>query len=206
MRRILVACLVALAIICGSRQAAAQFRYGPTAGVDLTSLTFNQDLLKIDRSVGYQAGITCELMFPGVGFGIDFGLQYTQRGATVNLGEREVWASLGYGRERTYLHYIDLPIDLRFKWNRLNGLEDYIAPYVFGGPVFSFLAAHNKSEVYDYPFGSIGVQAGIGLELYKHWQIQGSYQWGMTYALRTSLLDDFSARNYTWSVRLSYLF
>lgn len=197
---ILIACMTA------SIQSAAQFRYGATVGADITTLKFKQHLIDVDKSVGYQAGIQCEMMFPGIGFGLDFGLMYEQRGATVNLGQKEIWSSLGYGKERSYLHYISIPIDLRFKWTRLNGLEDYIAPYVFGGPVISLLAAHNKNDVYNYAGGDLGVQAGFGLELWKNWQVQASYTWGMTYALKTKLLDDFSARSRTWSVRVVRFF
>ena len=53
----------------------AQFRYGPTVGVDLTTLKFKQDLFTVDQSVGYQAGVQCEMMFPGIGCGIDFGAE-----------------------------------------------------------------------------------------------------------------------------------
>lgn len=206
MKKLLSILLVAVVLLAGSHRASAQFRYGPTLGVDLTTLHFNQSLFDVDQSVGYQGGIMGELMFQGIGFGIDFGLQYTQRGATLDLGSRPVWATEGYGRERVYLHYIDIPIDLRFKWTRMNGLEDYIAPYVFGGPVISMLVAHNKVDAMEYPFGYLGLQAGVGFELWHNWQIQGSYTWGMTYAGRTRLLDDFSARSNTWSVRVNYLF
>lgn len=206
MKKTLTALVLAAAAICGVQHAQAQFRYGVTVGADVTNIKFNQTLFDIDRSVGYHAGVLGELMFPGIGFGIDFGLQYTQRGATLDLGSREVWHSQGYGRERSYLHCIDLPIDLRFKWTRMNGLEDHIAPYVFGGPVFSFLAGHSDIKALEYPFCSLGLQCGIGFELYKHWQVQGAYQWGMTYCMRTKLLDDFSARNSTWSVGVTYMF
>lgn len=185
---------------------AAQFRYGPTAGIDLTTLKFKQTLFDVDKSFGYTAGIQGEMMFPGIGFGIDFAGLYTQRGATMNMGQREIWAVDGYGRERSYLHYFEIPVNLRFKWTRMSGLEDYIAPYVFGGPTFSFLVAHNRNKALDYAGGDLGVQCGVGFELFKHWQVQGSYTWGMTYALKTVKLDDFSARNRTWTVRVAYLF
>ena len=48
--------------------------------------------------------------------------------------------------------------------------------------------------------------AGGGVELWRNWQVTLSYTWGMTYALKTKLLDDFSARNRHWTVRVAYLF
>lgn len=186
--------------------AVAQFRYGPTAGVDLTTLKFKQTLFDVDRSVGEIVGIQGEMMFPGIGFGVDFAALYTQRGATLNMGQREIWASDGYGRERSYLHYLEIPVNVRFKWTRMAGLEDYVAPYVFGGPTFSFLMGHSRIPALEYAGGDLGVQCGMGFEVFKRWQIQASYTWGMTYALKTVKLEDFSARNRTWNLRIAYLF
>lgn len=198
--------LIAAIGILGCVSARAQFRYGPTIGLDLTTLKFSQDLFKIDQSVGYQAGLQAEMMFPGIGFGIDFAALYSQRGATLDLGSREIWAASGFGRERSYLHYLEIPVNLRFKWTRMSGLEDYVAPYVFGGPTFSFLLAHNKLKAFDYAGGDLGVQCGLGFEIKQRWQVQGSYTWGMTYALKAAKLLNFSGRSRAWQIRVAYLF
>lgn len=206
MKRIITSLLVAVVALIGTTGAYAQFRYGATAGVEISSLKFKQDLFDVDQNVGFSAGVLGELMFPGVGFGIDFGLQYTMLGATMNLGQKPMWADQGYGKEKSQLHYVMLPIHLRFKYTRLNGLEDYIAPFVYAGPSFGFLAGHNKLECMDYAGGDLGVDFGIGAELATHWQISASYRMGMTYALKAKVLTDFSARNNSWSVKVSYLF
>lgn len=205
MKKILTAIIVCLAAFCAS-DAKAEFRYGATVGVDMTDLKFKQDLFKVDGSVGFQAGVQGELMIPGIGFGIDMAMLYSQKGATLHMGEREIWASQGVSDPRLYLHYIEIPLNLRFKWTRMNGLEDYVAPYVFGGPSISFLAGHSKLEVMDFAGADIGLQCGIGFEIYRRWQIQGQYTWGMTYACKTKQLDDFSAKNSTWAVRVTYFF
>lgn len=184
----------------------AQFRYGSMVGVTVTDLKFKQDLISIDKSVGFSAGVATELMFPGIGFGVDAGLFYEQRGATLNLGQREVWASQGYGKERSYLHYLEIPVHLRFKWTRMNGLEDYIAPFVFGGPSFSILMGHSNVKALEYAGGDVGMTVGGGLELFRNWQVMCSYTWCLVYAEKTKLLDDFSAKNRTLNVRVVYLF
>lgn len=206
MKRFIPALILILALGFMSQPASAQFRYGPVAGPTLTDLVFKQDLVTVDRCVGATAGVQGELMFPGIGFGIDIGLLYNQMGAKVNLGEREVWSSLGYGNERVWLHYIQIPLHLRFKYTRLNGLEEKIAPLIFGGPDFTILAAHGGCDAFDYAGGELGITAGAGVELWRNWQVTASYTWGMTYALKTKLLDDFSARNRHWTLRVAYLF
>ncbi len=205
MRKILLSILVIITLL-SYNEAKAQFRYGPMASLDITNLSFKQDLIEVDPTVGYSAGIISEMMFPGIGFGIDAGFLYSQRGATMNLGEKEIWASDGYGKERAYLHYIEIPVHLRFKYTRLNGIEDYVAPFVYAGPSFSLLVGHGNLKALEYAGGDIGITVGLGAEILKNWQVSGSYTWGTTYSLKTVKLKDFSARNRAWSIKIAYLF
>lgn len=202
----IVICIIGLLAMFGATGATAQFRYGPSAGLDVTTLKYKQKLFTIDQSVGYSAGVTAEMMFPGIGFGIDFGLLYEQKGATLHLSERELWAWQKTGDPRSYLHYVSVPLHLRFKYTRLGGLEDYIAPFAFAGPSFGFLVGHSDVPALEYAGGDVSVEVGIGVELRQRFQISGSYSWGMTYAQKLKILTDDSARNRMWMVRLAWLF
>ena len=203
MKKLLLALVVALSALGAAAQ---EFRYGPTVGATLSSLSFKQDLFEVNAAPGASAGLQCEFMFPGIGFGIDFGLVYETRGAKLHLGDRRIWASQGYTDPRSWLHYLDIPLHLRFKWTRMNGFEDYAAPFVFAGPSFGFLIGHNRIPALEYATGEVGVCVGLGVELLRRWQVSGSYTWGMTYALKTRLLTDMSAKNRTWDLRVTYLF
>ncbi len=86
MKKIIAAILVMITLF-GADKVAAQFRYGPMVGIDITNLTFKQDLFTVDQSVGYSAGLATELMFPGIGFGIDAGILARRR-----YGRRRVMA------------------------------------------------------------------------------------------------------------------
>lgn len=206
MKRKLTLLIIALAALVSSSSAMAEFRYGATAGVNVTDLNFKQDLFTVDKSVGYSAGAVGELMFPGIGFGIDLGLYYEQRGATLHLGQREMWASQGFGTERSYLHYIVIPIHLRFKYTNLGGFEDKVAPFIYAGPSVGILACHSKVSCMDYAAGELGVDVGLGAELFRKWQVSVAYNHGFTYALKDKTLTNFSARNTTWSLRVAYFF
>lgn len=202
MRKIIIMAVMALA----SLSASAQFRYAAIAGAEISTLKFKQDLVEVNTVAGYSAGVQGELMFPGIGLGIDLGLLYNQIGAKVNLGQKPVWSTLGYGDERVYIHNLNVPVHLRFKWTRMNGLEEKIAPFVFGGPEFNLQVGHSRCEAIKFSGGDMGLTAGIGAELFRRWQVSGAYTWGMTYALKTRLLDDFSARSRSWSIRVAYFF
>ncbi|MDE6317011.1 MAG: porin family protein [Muribaculaceae bacterium] len=206
MNKFLKYIVLAVLPIFAALQSSAQFRYGPMVGVTLNTFKFKQDLVSVKQQPGEMAGLQAELMFPGIGIGIDLGLLYNQQGAQVNFGEKKVWSSLGYGNEHLYIHNINIPVHLRFKYTRLDGLEDIIAPLVYGGPEFNLQVGHSNCSMLKCSGGDLGLTAAVGAELFHHWQVVGAYTWGMTYVGKTRLLDDFSARSRQWSIRVSYLF
>ncbi len=194
-----------LAVLCAPL-ALAQFRWGATAGFNYQKYHFKQDLIRVDASPGFSAGIMGELMFPGIGFGIDFGLNYEMHGSKLHLGDQKVWASEGYGEEQSYIHLIQFPINLRFKYTRLNGVEQKIAPFVFGGPVFNIQCGHNSLPPLEYSAGSIGMQVQGGAELFRKFQISAGYYWDLTYECRTRKLENFSQHPSGVVVKAVYYF
>ncbi len=214
-KRIVAALLLAIVALAPLAPAAsAEFRYGPVAGVNLNSLKFKSKIFPVHQSVGAEAGVMGELMFPGIGFGIDFGLLYNMMGARTDLGSRKVWAydihnqPTGIGNPTVMIHTIQIPVHLRFKWTRMMGLEDYIAPFVYGGPDFAFVVGHNsiRTSPYSYSAGDFSLTCGGGLEVFKRFQVSVQYTWGMTNIIRTRKLDDLTADNRQWSFRLAYFF
>lgn len=213
MKRLTAPIIALLLILTAAASASAQFRYAPVVGITVNDLKFKQDIFNVSKTVGFQAGVQAELMFPGIGFGIDFALLYNLMGAKTNLGEREIWASSGFRDSRLMLHTIQIPLHLRFKWTRMNGLEDIIAPFVYGGPDFGILVGHNKIKgnpgepnPYKFAGGDLGLTCGGGAELWKKWQVSLQYTWGMTYLAKTRKLDNLSAQNRQWAVRVAYFF
>ncbi len=207
MKRRIISALIILAALIGSINASAQFRYGAMVGGNVTSLNFRQDLASVDKSVGYSAGIVTEFMFPGIGFGIDFGLYYEQRGATLGLNDWEIWQHQGItSPQRLYMHYAVIPLHLRFKYTNLNGFEDTLAPFVFAGPSIGLLVGHSKLDCFEFPFGEFGLDFGLGVEIKRQWQVSASYNMGFTYAMKDKTLTNYSARNNTISLRVAYFF
>lgn len=202
-----------MALLFAAAPAAAQFRYAPVVGVTVNDLKFDQKLFDVNKTVGMQAGMMAELMFPGIGFGMDFGMLYNMAGAKTDLGQREIWASDGFGKQTTMIHNLLIPVHVRFKWTRMNGIEDIVAPFVYGGPDFNITVGHNKikgkegaQNPYIYSGGDLGLTAGGGAELFKRWQVSLQYTWGMTYMLKTRKLDNNAADNRQWAVRVAYFF
>lgn len=214
MRKVIIILLTAF---IAALPAAAQFRYGAQLGANFSTMKFKQDLITVDMSAGPSADLLCEFMFTSFGIGIDFGVGYSMTGAFVNLGEKPIWQAnpitgyQGFGREHVMIHNLHIPLHLRFKWTKLQGLEDYIAPIVYGGPEFDIQLGHsrhraNGESAFKFSGGDVALGCGLGFEILKSWQITAGYTWGMTYSLKTRQLDDFSARWEGWNVRVAYMF
>lgn len=209
MRKYIQILLVATTLLVAfTANAQPQRRWGITVGGNYNEIHFKQtDIFASDRMFGGSLGLTGEMMIPGVGFGVDASILYTLRQGKVHFGERKVWSSLGMENQAVRLHYIDVPLNLKFRYSNLNGVENTIMPIAFAGPTFSFLAGHNKvNDALKYTTVSVLLHMGIGCELFNKVQITGGYSFSIGETLRTKLLDENAAKNRTWFVQATYLF
>lgn len=198
--------LVAILLCCVCMGASAKFRWGPTAGVNFSEYYWKQDLISSNIRAGYSAGVIGEVMIPGIGFGVDMALKYCNRGGMVGFGEKPIWSNDGIGNTDLRCHTLQIPLNLRFKWTRLDGFEQYVAPLAFVGPLFNFNLATSNCPAIEKAAGSVGLQVGVGGEFFQHYQLTVGYLWGLTYDVRTVKLDNFSARTQSWFIDVCYLF
>ena len=115
--------------------------------------------LRIDRHASLS--VAGELMIPGIGFGVDLGLRYNLHGAKVNFGDFPIWSSDGIKNRNVRMHTIEIPLNLKFKWTRMNGFEQYLAPFVYGGPVFYIDVATNDQPALEHPGAYVAMQCGV---------------------------------------------
>ena len=142
-KKLFISALLTFAV---AMTASAQFRYGPQVGANFSSLNFRQSgLVGVEQSVNPTAALNCEFMFTSFGLGIDFGLGYAMTGGFVNL-DKPIWQLNGFGREHVMIHNLQIPVHLRFKWTKMQGLENIIAPIVYGGPEFDIQLGHSRQE------------------------------------------------------------
>ena len=201
--------LVVVALLCAlSSTAQPVRRWGVTVGGNYNEIHFKQsDIFESDRMFGGSAGVTGELMIPGVGFGVDGSILYTLRQGRLHLGDKLVWSSQGIDTQVSRLHYIDVPLNLKFRYSRLNGFENTLMPFAYIGPTFSFLAGHNKfDDALKYTTVNVLLHAGIGVELFNHLQVSGGYSFSIGQNLGTKLLDENVAKHRTWFVQATYFF
>ena len=207
MKKFSILMLVAIATMVAGIKAQAQTetRLGITAGLNYNKMRFNQtDILNTTAGFGPQVGLTGEMNIPGVGFSVDGSLLYSMKSGKINYGERVAWHEQGLGNETCTMHYIDVPLRLKFKYHNLNGFENTLMPMLFAGPTFSFLVGNNLDKVNTYRPVSVLLQMGAGVELFKRWQISASYNFCVGATLKTRILDDNNAKNHGWNVSATY--
>lgn len=201
--------MLAVALLCAvSSFAQPERRWGVTIGGNYNEIHFKQsDIFDSDPMFGGSIGVTGDLMIPGVGFGIDGSILYTFRQGRVHFGDKRAWESQGIETQAVQLHYIDVPLNLKFRYSRLGGLESTIMPFVYAGPTFSFLAGHNKvGNALKYTTVNVLLHAGIGVELFNKVQISGGYSFSVGQNLGTKILDEHVAKHRTWFVQATYFF
>ena len=180
-------------------------RCGVTAGATINEVHFKQhDIVPSKRAVGPQLGVTGEMNFSGIGFGVEGSLLYSLKQGKVNYGERTVWESQGFGDEMVSMHYLDVPLHLKFKYNRLGGAESTIMPMVFVGPQFSFLVHGNHGDINEYSPVSVYLDMGLGCELMERVQLRGGYNFSIGQSFHTKMLDENVAKNRTWYFNVTW--
>ena len=194
-----------LLLTAATASAQSSSRWGITAGANYNEVHFKQsDIVPSKRSWGPQVGITGEMNFSGIGFGVDAGLLYTLKQGKVNYGARTMWEAVGAGNEMVSMHYLDVPMHLKFQWHRMNGLENTIMPLVYVGPQFSFLVGANNKNLNTYSPVSVYLDMGAGIELMERCQLKAGYNFSIGQSFHTKLLDENVAKNRTWYVNLTW--
>ena len=197
--------LAALLLTANAALAQTTSRWGITAGANINNVHFKQsDILQTKTMWGPQVGLTGEMNFSGIGFGVEGALLYSLRQGKVNYGGREAWASLGAENETVAMHYIDVPLHLKFKYRRLNGFEENLMPLVYFGPMFSFLPYSTHRNLNSYPPVNVYLDMGLGCEIRQRVQLKAGYNFSVGQSFHTKLLDENVAKNRTWYFNVTW--
>lgn len=206
MKKVLFITAAVCISLVSAQKSSAETRWGVVAAANFSTLHFNQGIVQTDRVPNFSLGVKGELLIPGLGFGVDISALYSQLGGKAHLGDHVVWSSDGFGTVRSYEHYLEIPLNLSFRFMNLNGIENTVAPVVFLGPTFNIMLAHSDIKAFKYSGGSFSFHFGLGAELLRKMQVTVSYNIGLSYAVQTKKLDQYSARDRWWRVAATYYF
>lgn len=171
MKRGILTIILAVGSLCllPAKESNLSFRFGAKGGLSFTNVHMSGGY-KHDGYRSEHFGVFTEVMNKNIfHFFLRGSIHYSQRGVE-------------YQNQRTRNKYIEIPIQLGYKLP----LVKNISAYALAGPSLHFRTYGNgyikgfPSERWNTRKVGTGVDAGIGVELFKHFQIEAQYQQGIT--------------------------
>ena len=162
--------LALLAFMMMAMPANAQIKFGLKGGVNVTSMSFSNEVFDASNRTGFFIGPTVKIQLPLVGLGIDASALYDQREAKIKVGEVETGSSVKQ-------QAIAVPINLRYGW----GLSSLANIFLFAGPQFSFNVGDKDVELdgtkgtWNLKNSTFSVNVGAGVTILKHLQLSANY-------------------------------
>ena len=202
------ALLVALVAIFSFGYASADFRFGVKAGLNFNKLDLKikdlqgaENYLKDEGNrTGWMAGVMAEFTVPIVNIGMDASLLYARQ----NVDDNEVYENK---------NFLDIPVNLKWKIG-IPVVKNIVSPIIYTGP--DFLFALNKHTLEDIKTKTceIGWNIGLGVELFKHLQVEAGYCIGLNSVAKFSEKfggpnfnpADYKVKKNYWSLTAAYLF
>lgn len=196
-----------------AQQADAQLQFGVKGGLNVSSISFNQDLFDSSNRSGWFLGPTMKLSTPILGLGLDASALYEQKSSQVENTKVQ-------GGETTINQKsVIIPVNVRWGF----GLGSMASMFVFAGPQFGFNVGKDEftwtsREDYQNTFqlkkSNLSVNVGAGVSLLKHLQVTANYSiaTGKTGEAKVSkVIDDTydtitTGKANAWQVSLAYFF
>ena len=209
MKKITAVCTLVAVLMFGlSVPVQAQVQFGVKGGLNVGSMSLNNDLLKASNRTGYYFGPTVKFTLPVVGIGIDAAALYDQRETKLSNDKLKETSSF----EKTVKQQqIVVPINLRYNI----GLSKMAALLFYAGPQFGFNVGDKNQSIdgkrIDWHFknSNLSINAGAGVMLLNHLQVSVNYNiaCGKTgEATVDNTIDAIKARNHAWQVGAAYYF
>jgi hypothetical protein len=193
-------------LFMGSIAAQAQLKWGVKAGLNLSEVSFNKEVINsiVDNYTGFQVGPMVEFTVPIIGIGMDAAILYSHEG--FKLGRLDDLGNLGeilnIETQTFRTNNLIVPVNLKYKLTFMG----VAGAYATAGPYAKFRLSDLGDQWKDKSFGA-GLNFGIGVELLSMLQIGVNYQLGLTNDFSTiGVSDILKAKDRMWTVSAAYLF
>lgn len=206
--------LIMLAVaLMFAQQADAQLQFGVKGGLNVSKISFNQDLFDSSNRSGWFLGPTMKLSTPILGLGLDASALYEQKSSQVEN------TKVQSGETTINQKSVIIPVNVRWGF----GLGSMASMFVFAGPQFGFNVGKDEftwtsREDYQNTFqlkkSNLSVNVGAGVSLLNHLQVTANYSiaTGKTGEAKVSkVIDDTydtitTGKANAWQVSVAYFF
>lgn len=182
--------------------AQAQIKFGLKGGLNITTLTFSDDVFKGDNRTGFFIGPMAEFTIPVIGLGVDVAALYNQAKGKADYYEERA-------SQNETLKTFEIPVNLKWSF----GMGSTLGAYIAAGPQFGFNVGRGLyrigSETFDMKKSYITFNVGAGVKLIRHLQIGLNYNFSLN-KLAKARIENYEGsvdmKKNTWQVSLAYLF
>lgn len=194
--------LLCVAALWMALPAQSQVRVGLKGGLNVSTVTFSEDIFDGDNRIGFFIGPMAEFSIPLLGLGVDVAALYSQTDARASVSYEGETASTS-----NTLKSVEIPVNL--KWNF--GLGSTAGVYVAAGPQFGFnIGSGHFAEAFDMETCYTTFNVGAGVKLFRHVQVGLNYNFGISKMAKTVSEDyegpEINMKKNTWQVSLAYMF
>lgn len=189
----------------------AQVKFGLKGGLNVTSMSFSEDVFDASNKTGFFVGPMVKVTVPIVGLSFDAAALYDQKEADVKYN---IDGELGKTTVRQ--KSINIPVNVRYGF----GLSSLANAFLFAGPQWGINVGDknfkwNETSSYSLKKSNFSVNVGAGVTLLSHLQISANYNIACGKSADASLVKAAEAltnagkdksRNNSWQIALGYWF
>ena len=185
-------------------------KFGVKGGLNITKMSFSEDVFKSDNKTGFFVGPTLKLSLP-MGFGVDIAALYDERSADVSGGLVKTEGGndmLVYNTESETIKQKSLQVPVNLRYNI--GLGSMAGIYLAAGPQFGFPVADKVFETkvgeYRLKDANLSINFGAGLTLMGHLEVGFTYNLAAGKSGEFRNWDDVDTHNNAWQISAAYYF
>ena len=189
----------------------AQVKFGLKGGLNVTSMSFSEDVFDASNKTGFFVGPMVKVTVPIVGLSFDAAALYDQKEADVKYN---IDGELGKTTVRQ--KSINIPVNVRYGF----GLSSLANAFLFAGPQWGINVGDknfkwNETSSYSLKKSNFSVNVGAGVTLLNHLQISANYNIACGKSADASLSKAVDAvtnagkdksHNNSWQIALGYWF
>ena len=189
----------------------AQIKFGLKGGLNVTSMSFSEEVFDASNKTGFFVGPMLKVTVPIVGLSFDAAALYDQKEAVVKYA-----AEGELGKVNVKQQSINIPVNVRYGF----GLSSLANIFLFAGPQWGINVGNknfkwNESSSYSLKKSNFSVNVGAGVTLLNHLQVSANYNIACGKSADASLSKALDAvanagkdksHNNSWQIALGYWF
>ena len=210
MKKVLSIVFMVAAMLFASN-ANAQIKFGLKGGLNVTSMSFSEEVFDASNKTGFFVGPMVKVTVPIVGLSFDAAALYDQKEADVKYA-----AEGELGKVNVKQQSINIPVNVRYGF----GLSSLANIFLFAGPQWGINVGGknfkwNETISYSLKKSNFSVNVGAGVTLLKHLQVSANYNIACGKSADASLSKALDAaanagkdksHNNSWQIALGYWF